>query len=90
MSGKRKSGGESSARTFGRLVNNFSFGEKAGKHGEHFIGFCIDRLSTIDHRSKRFVMCDLMLAGLESSSNYSCYLEQLKKEFEAEQASAQV
>lgn len=78
----RKKIDEACHRNFNRLTNNLAFGAKSGRFGEGFIVFCIGRLSELDHRSKRFVMCDLILSGMESSDKYSPYLEQLRKEFD--------
>ena len=63
------------------LVNNFMVGVRSDKFGEGFLDYCIRRLAELDHRSKRFVMCDLMREGLEKSDKYSAFVGQLKREY---------
>lgn len=70
-----------------RLILNLNLGASNSKHGEDFLGFCIDYLSEKDMRSKRFVLCDLLFSGLKTSERYSCELENIKKAFEEYSAS---
>lgn len=79
--GQKKNIGKSGSKIISGLFNNFVFGEKVGKYGEQFISFCIDSIAKMDHRSKRFVMCDLLLSGLKHSERYSGYYDGLMQEF---------
>jgi hypothetical protein len=69
-----------------RMVSNFESGLPSGKYGEVFLDFAIRRLSEMDGRSKRFVMCALLKDGLRSSDMYSRHLPQLEEEFRKEEA----
>lgn len=82
---KRKSDGFPN-RTFARLCTNLRSGVDSDKNGENFISFCIDYLSSKDQRTQRFVMCDLLMSGLKSSTRYSGYLEEMKQIFDSAEA----
>ncbi len=73
-------------KAMGSLVNNFRFGIRTNKCDEEFLDYCIGRLAELDHRSKRFVMCDLIREGLTKSEKYSEFKEQLEQEYQGTRA----
>ena len=78
---KKRKSDSSPNRTFARLFTNLSSGISSDKNGEKFISFCIDFLAEKDQRTQRFVMCDLLMAGLQHSERYATHYEEMKKLF---------
>ena len=68
--------------TMSRLISNLKLGVESNKHGEEFLGFCVNELASKDMRSIRFVLCDLLIAGLQSSERYKGEYENLKAAYE--------
>lgn len=79
---KKRKSDNSPNRTFARLYTNLSSGSNSDKNGEKYISFCIDYLAHKDQRTQRFVMCDLLMAGLQHSERYGAYHDEMKKLFD--------
>lgn len=77
----RRKSDASPSKTMARLYTNLSLAKDSGKNGEHFICFAIDYLVKIDERTRRFIMCDLLIAGMQTSERYGTYFNEMMDEY---------
>ena len=75
----------SEASSANGLVTNFKNMVKLEpeRNNAGFLDFCITRLYEMHGQSKRFIMCRLMMQGLETDPLYSQEMGRLKDEFES-------
>lgn len=67
-----------------KIANNLRQGSRLDRHGERFLNYALDRLSELDSRSKRFVLCSLLHYALTNDPRYSRFYDQLKAGYELE------
>lgn len=66
----------------GRMANSLRQGATLDRNGERFLNYALDRISELDNRSKRHVMCSLLYFALQGDPRYGRYYEVLRKEYE--------